>query len=48
MKKILSMSKIGQYGAGSVSSFEYNTVDDLLSEIPDNLTNQIKAHDVRD
>lgn len=42
------MSKIGQYGAGSVSSFEYNTVDDLLSEIPDNLTNQIKAHDVRD
>lgn len=38
---------IGTYSGGSASAYEYTTVDELLSQLPDNTANQIDALNVR-
>ena len=42
------MSGTGSYIAGSASADYYNTAGELLSKLPDNTANLIKAKDVRD
>lgn len=38
---------IGTYSGGSASAYEYTTIDELLSQLPDNTANQIDAINVR-
>jgi hypothetical protein len=38
---------IGTYSGGSASAYEYSTVDELLTQLPDNTANQIDAINVR-
>lgn len=38
---------IGTYSGGSASAYEYTTIDELLSQLPDNTGNQIDAINVR-
>ena len=42
------MAQIGNYGTGSIFSYRYSIVDDLLNQIADNTSNLIGAQDVRD
>lgn len=42
------MSLISTYGTGSVLSTAYSTLDELISQIPDNTGNEIGASDIRD
>jgi len=42
------MSLIGTYSLGSASANRYSSVDDLLYELPDNNSNLIIPHDIRD
>lgn len=39
---------IGSYSNGSASAIEYSTVDELLTQLPDNEVNLILAQDIRD
>jgi hypothetical protein len=42
------MPLIGSYSFGSASADRYSTVDELLSQLPDNTANLIAAQDIRD
>jgi hypothetical protein len=42
------MPLIGSYSFGSASADRYSTVDELLSQLPDNNANMISAQDIRD
>jgi hypothetical protein len=42
------MPIIGTYSGGSASANRYSTVDELLTQLPDNTSNLIVAQDVRD
>jgi hypothetical protein len=42
------MAQIGTFSYGSASAVEYSTVEELLSQLPDNTENIIVAQDIRD
>jgi len=42
------MAIIGSFSNGSASAVEYSTIEELLSQLPDNTNNIIGAQDIRD